>query len=106
MDFLNFESLFIAIPRKSAAFLASKLCRFSISVNLASNQMANSRFKDTSRNTFKIKEKNYSFFTMIEFIYIVFENHQKVSIAILTQKILKNNLNFWREKLENSLVMF
>ena len=51
LDFLYFENRFTAIVRSRAAFFASKLCRFSISVNLASSQTARSRFSATSRNT-------------------------------------------------------
>ena len=50
-DLLYFENLFTAIVRSRAEFLASRLCRFSISVNLASSHTARSRFNATSLNT-------------------------------------------------------
>ena len=55
--FLNLDNLLIVIVRSKAAFLASKLWRFSISVNLASNQIANSLFNVTSLNTWKKSKK-------------------------------------------------
>ena len=50
-DLLYFENLFTAIVRSRAEFLASRLCRFSISVNLASSHTARSRFNATSLST-------------------------------------------------------
>ena len=98
-DLLYFENRLTAIVRSRAAFLASKLCRFSISVNLASSQTARSRFSATSRNTCiklinivnQMNTKNiplyHSFLTALSFYYIKLTCCRSIAILSLRARL-------------------